>query len=136
LNLGERKRELDTLFKGFIVPVFEDTDPTTGQKLHGLSVEDFEKVAQGYGCPACLAEYTTYLVRCPVCGYERDVGVDIQRAPEHWQQHLEDRASGYQAPIPNAFDIDEHLARVGQDPNVEQIPLKKLKPTRRGARRS
>jgi len=135
MSLAERKRELDTLFKGFIQPVFEDVD-ADGRKRHALSLEDFQKIREGYACPNCLAEYTTYLVRCPVCHYERDLGIDLQPPPAHWAQHLEDRATGYTAPIPSSADIDEHLARVGQSLDVEQVPLSKLKRSRPGARRN
>ena len=135
-SLAERKRELDTTIKGFLRPVFRQYDPVTDRSMNGLAPDDFRKVLEGYACPDCLAEFYTYLPQCPVCGFKRDVALDIQQAPDYWTQHLKDRESGYQAGTPDPANIDQHLARVGGDPDVEHIPLKKLKKTRKGARRS
>ena len=64
------------LIKGFLVPIFYDELGRPDQPT-ALSHDDFCKVRDGYACSRCLAEYTTYLVKCPVCQWERDVARDL-----------------------------------------------------------
>lgn len=134
-SLEERKRELDTLVAGWMEPVFKRTDPATGRVLNGLAPADFARVTSGYGCADCLAKFTTYLITCPVCGWTRDLAADIQDAPDYWRQHLDDRASGYAPPIRRAAtSIDEIMREIAADKEVDQIPMRKLKRSRWGAR--
>ena len=127
-SLADRKHDLDIQVKGFLRPVFQREDPTTGRTLNGLAPADFDKVTAGYACPECLAEFNTYTHQCPVCRYTRNLLEDVESAPAYWQQHLEDRASGYNPPVPDS--IETMLDRVANDPDVEHVPLSKLKPRR------
>lgn len=124
-SLGEAKKELDTLIEGFMVPIMYRIDPLTGQRLNGLGPDDFRRCLAGYGCPECLAKFTTYLVTCPVCGFKRDLGVDAQAPPQLWVDHLADRAAGRGTPAP--LSIDQVIKEITEDKDVEHIPLSKLK---------
>lgn len=130
-TLDDRKAELDATVKGFFVPIFEEDDLGSGHRLAALREEDFLKVAQGYGCGKCLAEFVTYMAVCPVCRHERNVEEDIQGTPpEIWVEHLKRRAlieSGeIVAPAMIPGGIDELMEELKNDPNVETIPLRKL----------
>lgn len=72
--------------KGWIVPVYTRTDPVTGKQLAGLRHADGMKVANGYACAECLADFGgVYMPSCPACGHERDVSRDIQPEPDFWK---------------------------------------------------
>ena len=115
------------LIKGFMVPIYDRTDPVTGRVLHGLGPEDYGKVRDGYGCPACLAEFVTYLVRCPACGWVRDVAADFAAAPGLWQQSIRERegdTTPYFKPSKNPFD--EMMGVLAEDPDVDHVALSEL----------
>lgn len=111
--------------KGFLVPVFRDE--LTG--MNGLARPDFDKVRAGYACADCLAEFTHYLPKCPICGLERDVAKDIAAPREDWDAHLRERERR-DAPATVARSADDALRDLFNPANVEQIPLSKLKPKR------
>ena len=125
-SLAERKSELDQTIKGFLVPVFSEIADNGGQR-NLLSQEDFDKVVQGYACSECLAEFVTYMLRCPVCGHERDLAHDIEQTPAMWLDHLKDRAgieSGEKrAALVIPRGIDELMRDVEADPDIEHIQL-------------
>lgn len=61
-----------------IRPIAERYDPETGEMEFVLGPEDFEKVRQGYGCSACLADYNgVWQPRCPTCGEETFTANDL-----------------------------------------------------------
>lgn len=125
MSLQAKAEDINAVVKGFLIPVFR-MDPETGQKLAGLDTESFQKVAQGYACANadCLAEFKTYTVICPVCGYTRDIAHDLVAPPEHWVKHLEDRDAGYAPTVArNPFSPDEFFREVAADPDVEQRRL-------------
>lgn len=132
-SLDDRKHELDTLTEGFMVPVFRDRDPHTGRVRNGLGPADFNRVVAGYACPDCLAKYITYLATCPVCGYTRDISKDVEAPPDLWVDHLADRNAGRGAPAP-APSIDKLVDEIMADKDIEKTTLKKLKPSRWGAK--
>jgi hypothetical protein len=116
-----------SLVKGFLVPIFYDEHTSRS----ALGPTDFAKVRDGYACARCLAEYTTYLVRCPVCSHERDLAADLE-APDPLQvDHLRERehTQGMDSPAPRGFD--EFMADVNADPDIDHTTLKKLGPRRR-----
>jgi hypothetical protein len=131
VTLVDRKQELDTLLEGFLVPVFQQEGPN-GRMLNGLSPGDYQRVVAGYACPDCLAKYKTYLATCPVCGWERNVQNDVERTPAMWVQHLEDRADEtFGVRMPTQERIEQALKDIHEDPDIEQIPLRKLRNTRK-----
>lgn len=115
------------LITGFMVPIYDKTDPATGKVLHGLGPADFRKVEAGYACPACLAEFATYLVTCPACGYQRDVIRDFEKAPALWQQSIDERENDrtpYFKPARNPFD--EMMGVLQHDTDVDHVALSDL----------
>ena len=117
-SLIDAKERMDALVDGFMIPVFHD--PLTG--MNGLAPADFARVRHGYGCAKCLAKYKTYLVRCPVCGLERDVLRDFEEAPDLWVEHLHDRHKG-ETERTRPLTFDEFMAEVARDPDIERVKL-------------
>ena len=118
-DLGKRASEIDELVVGWMVPVMRH-DPLDGSRpLNGLGLEDFRRVQAGYGCPDCLAKFKTYLVKCPVCGLERDVYSDMQAPPELWVDHLKERHRN-DGEKTKPLGFDEFMAEVARDPNIER----------------
>lgn len=76
--------------RGFLVPVYSDDEIPGRETRHALTPWDLRKVAEGYACPRCLADFGSYRVKCPVCGHLRDIEQDIVRAFD-WEQELRDR---------------------------------------------
>jgi hypothetical protein len=125
VSLQSRADEINSVVIGFLIPIFR-TDAETGKKLAGLDDESFDKVAKGYACANadCLAEFKTYTIECPVCHYVRDIAYDIEAAPTHWVQHLEDREEGYAPSIArNPFSPDDYFKSIAGDSDIEQIKL-------------
>lgn len=118
---------LQSVVKGFLVPIYDRTDPATGRVLHGLSPQDFQKVRDGYACPDCLAEYGTYTPKCVLCGWERDIAADIARAPAYWQQSIDERENDrtpYAKPVSNPFD--RMMGNLAADKDVDHVALSDL----------
>lgn len=76
--------------QGFLVPVYSDDEIPGREARHALTPHDLQKVAEGYACPRCLADFGQYRPVCPVCGHERDIHEDIVRAYD-WEQELQAR---------------------------------------------
>jgi|SRR5215831_3834843 len=118
--------EINRQIKGFIVPEFSQHLPN-GQRLNLVSRKELSMIQQGYACGECLAIFRHYTVTCPACGFTRDVAADIQYAPQHWVDHLEERARE-DAPATQIPTIDDALAHVMDNADVTEIG----KPRRRG----
>lgn len=116
----QRVDAINELVVGWMEPVFKRTDPISGEILNGLAPSDFQRVRSGYGCPRCLAVFKTYLVRCPVCRFIRNIEDDIVAPPQHWVDHLKDRET-YETGKPLTFD--EFMAEVARDPDIEKQRL-------------
>ena len=116
------------LIKGFLQPIFYDEYG----RFSALSPQGFEKVRDGYACAKCLCEYTTYLVKCPVCGHERDLAADLEDARADHVAHLreEQRTEGMDTGAPRGFE--EFMAEVNASKEIEHTTLSKLKKRRRG----
>jgi hypothetical protein len=126
-TLSEKKEELDRTIKGFLVPIFSEIAENGGQR-NLLSEQDFDKVVAGYACSECLAEFVTYMVKCPVCAHRRNPNHDIEHAaPQMWKDHLRDRAEieagEKRAPRVVPEGIDGFIRSVREDPDIEQIRL-------------
>jgi len=120
--------------KGFLTPVFIGEGPD-GRELSGLDAESFRLVVEGYACAKCLALFDTYTITCPVCGLTRDLERDLLEAPSLWQEHIDER--NRDTPSARArVNPAEAIRLAGLNPDVEQVKLSQLKPSRRGARRS
>lgn len=131
-SLADNIALLDTAITGFAVPIFREEDPATGRLLNGLGPEDYQRVLDGYGCPDCLAQWNLYMAACPVCGWVRDIGRDVEKPPGYWLQHLEDRANpDWGVTTPTQEKIEQALKDIHADPDVEHTTLRKLKPRRR-----
>lgn len=107
--------------KGFLVPITYTDDLSLAE----LSPEDFDKVASGYACAGCHAEFTTYTIKCPVCKQERDLAADIREAPAHWTHNGDDGEATV------ARTAEEAIRDLQGNPDVEQIPIHKLRRRKR-----
>ena len=106
-------------------------DRVNGQWLNGFaSTEAFKRVQAGYACGQCLAKFAMYMAKCPLCGVERDVAADVKATPGLWQSHWDDHNYGSEATVPRTEH--EFLHDLHNDPNVEQIKLSKLMPSKHG----
>jgi hypothetical protein len=119
------------LIKGFLIP--EYTDERTG--MHTFSdPAAFDKVRLGYACANCLAEFATYMPVCPLCGNERDVHADLRETPAEIQAYWDEANGPGEKTV--ARPMHETIAEiVAGQADMEQIPLKKLRPSRWGAGR-
>lgn len=123
---------LNRILDGFMVPIFRREDPVTGRMLNGLGPEDYRRVLDGYACPDCLAKFYTYTAACPLCGWQRNIVNDVQNAPDYWVQHMEDRANpNHGVMLPTQAKIEQALADIHADRDVEHTTMSKLKPKRR-----
>jgi hypothetical protein len=118
-SLTDRKNELDRLVVGWMTPVLYRDDPATGRRLNGLGPKDFQRVMAGYGCPDCLAKFATYLSKCPVCSFQRDVAADVEAPPSEWVDWLAEDDGPAGIPL----SVDEFLSEVARDPDIEQRRL-------------
>jgi hypothetical protein len=116
---------------GFEIP--EYTDERTG--THTFSdPEAFERVRLGYSCAACLARFETYMPVCPLCGNERDVHADMKETPADMQAYW-DEATGPSPGRTEARPMHEVIEEiVAGNADMENIPLKQLRPSRWGAK--
>jgi hypothetical protein len=94
--------------------------------------EAFERVRLGYSCAGCLARFRTYMPRCPLCGNERDVAADLAETPADIQAYYDEATGPGERTV--ARPMHETIAELASSPDVEQIPLRKLRPSRWGAK--
>lgn len=130
---------------GFLTPVFsEDVRGPDGvlRQNHAFTRVGYDKIRNGYACGNCLAEFVTVLVTCPVCGANIvDVG-QPGKTPEDWQAYFDERNLSIDEVEQRAAEqlpatFDSFMERVMADPDIEQISVKSLMPSRApGARRS
>lgn len=118
---------LQSLVTGFLVPEYSDAE--RGQHTFS-NPEDFEKVRLGYACAFCLAEFNTYMPVCPLCGNQRDVARDIKETPRDLQAYY-DEATG-PGERTETVPMHETIAQLLGSRDVEHIPLKGLRPSKRG----
>jgi len=116
------------LIKGFLTPIFFDELRNDAM----LSPDDFGKVRDGYACAICLVEYVMFLPKCPVCGHQRDLAMDLRQAPKPWMDHLRERhdTEGVDTGRPRTFD--DFMAEINKDKDVDHTTLSKLRPSRWG----
>lgn len=126
-----RAEQISRTVVGFLVP--EYTDERTGEHTFSDPVA-FDKVRLGYACAVCLAEFGTYMPVCPLCGNERDVFVDMREPPADIQAYWdESQGPGEKTVARPMHEVIEEI--VAGRAGMEQIPLKKLRPSRWGAGR-
>ena len=66
-----------------IRPIVAKFDYDADRWIWGLSPEDFDKIAKGYGCSRCLEDFNgKYVAKCPTCGEEINTVVET---PEEWR---------------------------------------------------
>lgn len=118
-------RQNASLIRGFLTPIFYDELGRPDQ-VTALSHTDFCKVRDGYACSRCLCEYTTYLVRCPVCGHERDLAADLAAPDPLHVEHLTERAvtEGTDTGVPRSFD--QFMREIERSRDIDHVPLEKL----------
>ncbi len=114
-----------SLIRGFLKPFY--TDERTGQVAFEDTTEgkaSFEKIRLGYACGngRCLAEFTTYLVRCPVCGFTRDVTTDVGEARADWQDYYKEAQGPGEATV--ARTADEAIRELMASPDIDHIRLR------------
>lgn len=122
-----------SLVKGFLVPIFYDEHSSQS----ALGPEDFQKVVGGYACAKCLAEYTTYLVRCPICQHQRDLAADLEAPDDLHVDHLRERETtegqnlGGDPRTGKPRTFDDLMADISKNSDIDHVALSKLKPRRR-----
>jgi len=116
---------------GFEIPEYSDDNTGT----HTFSdPEAFERVRLGYSCASCLARFNMYTPVCPLCGNERDVLADMKETPADIQAY-HDEATGPSPGKTEARPMHEVIEEiVAGNLDIESIPLKKLRPSRWGAK--
>lgn len=122
----DRAASIRSQVKGFLRA--ELVDEATG--MAGLRPAEFEKVRTGHACARCLAEFFHYTVRCPVCGLERDIAADIREAPKPWLER--DRELAKPTHKTRVATAEDALRRAATSPDVERIPVRKLRPSKWG----
>ena len=73
--------------RGNLVPVMSDDHVPGRRSRFGLSRDDFERVVQGYACPACLAFWDDGpRMKCPLCLHERSAA-DFLTGVKEWEEY-------------------------------------------------
>lgn len=136
-----------SLIKGFLTPLFYEEHSDRA----ALGPVDFDKVRQGYACPRCLAEFSVCLVKCPLCALEFNSAADFEDPPDDWVDNLKEHKriqdeaqeerfdsrgnllgpDGKPMTTSQAASIDDFLARVKADKDIDQPNLSQLKPRKR-----
>lgn len=113
--------------RGFLTPVYSDHE----RGIHTFENPlDFELVRLGYACANCLAYFDQYVAVCPACGNERDVAKDMAQTPTDWQAFYEEETGPGEATVP--IRAHEAIEQLAVSPDVEHIPLDRLKPSKWG----
>lgn len=106
-----------------------------GKWLNGFaSTIAYDRVRAGYACGNCLAKFAIFMAVCPVCHARRDVAADLLPTPPEWQSYWDEHNYGTGDGKGGATvtrTVDEALGSIASSPDVEQIPLSKLKKKRR-----
>jgi len=122
--MNENEEKVVTRVTGFIEPVFIGVAPD-GKTLNGVGPEDWQRIQEGYACGECLAMFNTFTLQCPVCHTNRlDVPMNVP-APQDWIDHLKERENP--SPKPPLRSPLEAIYGVKDDPDVEQVPVAKLR---------
>ncbi len=115
------------------VPLSERQD---GRWLNGFtSRAAFARVQAGYACGNCLAKFEMYMAVCPICKMARDVAADLRPDPDNWNAYWGDHLNGTgdgKGGATQTRTADEAIAAIFADPDIEQVPLKKLAPPKFG----
>jgi hypothetical protein len=136
-------REAYTDVKGFLCSSMVGLDPQ-GRTVNAFErIEDFNKVRAGYACGNCCAEFTRFLLECPVCHQPTDVHGQWVRTPEEWQAYVDQRGAAIGTAGPDGRPLgelplqergvrspEEFFRAVGQ--TQETVRLSQLKPARWG----
>lgn len=110
------------------VPYSERKD---GRWLNGFaSTEAFKRVQAGYACGNCLAKFSMYMAVCPLCGLRRDVSADVEATPQDWQAFYDQH--NYGSGATETRTMEDVLRDLHTSPDVEQIKMSKLKPSKHG----
>lgn len=128
MSQADRIADMNTT-AGFLIPVGFRSDPLDGSdEIIELSPHDLALTQQGYACPRCLCDYGGfYRITCPMCLHVRDVERDFVDAPPMWAAHREARKVVEKTRRPS---IDDAIARVMRDPDVDHATTKQLMPSR------
>lgn len=119
-----------------------ETDPASGQHVAGVSMEDGRKIIDGYACgnSKCLADYGgVYRVVCPICGFDRRASSPdrfMVPVPMEWEAHLRARREVEDGPARRTGQrlptIEDAFLGLKNNPDVENVSLKKLGPPKWG----
>lgn len=125
--------EMRSVVTGFLTPAYVDKD-ANGRMLNAFTKEsDMKRIASGYACGNCCATFGSFQLKCPVCHLATNVSGQVQETPADWQQFYDGHVNGGMEH--NSDQIrspEEFLSAVARDSDIDQIPLKKLKPSRHG----
>ncbi len=109
-----RGEVIERVVRGFLVPRMQD-DPIPGRpQRHGLGIEDYERVRQGYACPHCLAFWDDGVrMACPACLHVRSAQ-DIIDSATDWEDYLRERKHALENPtrteMPSMAEMVDSIA--------------------------
>lgn len=121
--------ELRSAVNGFLTPTYVDKD-ASGRMLNAFSDPlDIKRIAAGYACGNCCATFRSFQLTCPVCGLATNVSGQIGDTPDLWNEHFDEHLNG--SGKTETRTPDEFLAAVSADKDIDQVPLRKLKRSRK-----
>lgn len=125
--------EIRSVVVGFLTPAYVQHD-VHGRMLNAFSsLEDIKKIKEGYACGNCCSVFNSFQLTCPVCHLAMNVSGQMQDTPADWQQFYDGHVNGgLEHGSDQIRTPEEFLGAVARDSDIDQIPLKKLKPSRHG----
>lgn len=137
--------EIRSVVTGFLTPTYVAIDDY-GRPLNAFSSpEDIKRIQAGYACGDCCATFASFQLKCPVCHLPLNVTGQMTDAPADWQSHYDDHNYGGDAiptlgpggraaldePAPTPRTIDEFIAAVQADSDIDQTSMKGLMPSKK-----
>lgn len=115
---------------GFLTPIMFEKNHEQGGYTNAFSELDISRIVAGYACGNCCAVFSTFTDVCPICHTTRADQLGVGPAPADWQAFYDEHNYGSGTTQTNT--IDDALKAIHESPDVEQIPMSKLKPPRFG----
>lgn len=122
--------EIRSVVTGFLTPLYVGKDPA-GRTVNAFTdPEDMKRIASGYACGNCCATFKTFQLECPVCHLATNVSGQATAPPDDWQQFYDEHNNS--SGTTQTRGAEEFLHAVSKDKDIDQVPLRKLKPSRHG----
>ncbi len=115
---------------GFLCPAMQ-TDNGRGGVLNVFTdIDDVRRIEAGHACGNCCATFYSFQLVCPVCKKHLDVTRARQDAPQDLRDYVKGR--GPEASPFRGASFDDAMADVLSDPDVENVRMSQLKPSKWG----